>query len=96
MKFPKETLKELVDGFPFTDENGEEYKIIHQEQTGSRRWVSEHELVFSYKGKLYITYYEQGLTECQDTSPYEYAEDEIDCEEVEAYEQTITRYRIVK
>lgn len=46
---------------------------LHQEQVGTRRWVSVHELVFRAPddGKAYRVYYERGLTEKQDdTDPW--------------------------
>jgi len=55
-------------------------EVVLNEQTGSRRWVSEHVLVVKdANGDYWETTYEQGLTECQDTRPFE------DVSEVEFY-----------
>ena len=41
-------------------------------QTGTRRWVSTHRLIVRDRdGRLWSTSYEKGLTESQDTRPFE-------------------------
>ncbi len=86
MKFSKEILTNLnyVDGF----------EVIYTKMTGQRRWVTEFERVFKHEGKFYRTCYEQGSTECQDDSqPYEYDDDPVECEEVFPVETTVIVYK---
>jgi hypothetical protein len=87
MKFDAEILRELAWGCEFDD-----YKVLSDEQVDSSRWESHHELVFRHDGKLYMACYSQGLTECQDSRPFQYDREE-ECPEVEAYEVTVTKYR---
>lgn len=70
------------------------FKLVHTDQIDSRRWVSVHEAVYQDLNtlKYYWSTYEMGLTECQDTSPYEYVKDEIELIEVEPKEVTTTIY----
>ncbi|QKJ87447.1 hypothetical protein PMPD1_2505 [Paramixta manurensis] len=92
---PKDLLKELVWSDEWEDEQGKTIKVIHREQTGSRRWESDHLMIFTLGGKLYGSTYSLGLTECQESLPYEYEPDQIECLQMEAYEVTVTRYRKV-
>lgn len=86
MKFPKETLREMlwdeVDGF----------EIIETEIVDTTRWSIIHSLVFKHDGKFYATSYSVGATENQDESPFEYDPDEIECKEVFPVEKTIIVY----
>lgn len=59
------------------------WTVVRNEQTGSRRWVSEHELVIERDGLFYIGYYDQGLTENQDERAWE-------------WDETATFYRVEK
>lgn len=72
-----------------------EDKIVKDEITDHSRWSVHHSLIFEHEGKLWETYYSTGATESQDERPWEH-EDEVECDEVEAYEKTITEYRAVK
>lgn len=57
-------------------EDHEDFDVISDEIYETRRWVSAHEVIVKNKitGKFYHSCYEQGLTESQDQSPYEYEE----------------------
>ncbi len=77
MLFKKIELQDLL------WEDGPEYlTIIRDEITGNSRWSIQHELIFTFDGKLYRTNYSVGATEMQDEGPFEYAPDLIDCDEV--------------
>jgi len=52
------------------------------------RWSEHHEIVFLYDNKFYMTSYSQGLTECQDESPWENVTN-VDCVEVELVEKVV-------
>lgn len=76
------------------DEEGE---VVLDKITGTGRWDTHHRLIFKPEGEetLYETTYSKGSTEQQDSQrPWEY-EDEVECDEVEAYERTIVDYRLV-
>ena len=97
-KFEKELMFEIMycrvgSGFEDDQNPGVFYKVLKKEQTGSRRWVSEHDLIFQVtengNTSIWFTTYERGLTEHQDTSPWD-DEDEVECTEVKAVEKTIT------
>jgi hypothetical protein len=63
---------------------------------GSGRWMSYHLLVVQFAdepGKFFGASFEQGLTESQDTYPFEDFGDEVRFEEVEPFEVTTTEYR---
>lgn len=67
---------------------------LHEEQIGSRRWVSVHWLVFRAPddGKAYAVSYEQGLTESQDgTDPWN-DDDEVTATAVEERQVTVTQW----
>lgn len=55
------------------------------------RWSIVHEIVFSDKGKFYMTTYSEGATECQDEKPWEY-DDEVECVEVELREVKVKKW----
>lgn len=84
MKFDKRFLIEELEE--------EETKTILEEVVQQKRWTTLMRRVFEYEGRLYSTFYEVGNTEYQDTRPYEYDPDEIECQEVFAREKTITVY----
>lgn len=58
------------------------YNTIFDRIVDTTRWSIVHEIVFKDKGKLYMTTYSEGATECQDEIPWEY-DDEIECIEIE-------------
>lgn len=86
MKFKKETLQDLV------GDAVDGYEIIYDKIDGNSRWSIIHEMVFKFDGKFYMTSYSVGATECQDESPYEFDDDEIECKEVFQKQKTITVY----
>jgi hypothetical protein len=67
--------------------------IEADEHIGERRWVSEHFLVVKDRdGKLWAATYDRGLTEYQDTEPFE-DEAEVGFYEVEKVPVTTYIYR---
>lgn len=86
MKFPKETLRELlwdkVDGF----------EVVEDKITDTSRWSIHYRLVFKHDGKFYATSYSVGATESQDESPFEYEPDEVECKEVFPVEKILIVY----
>ena len=82
MEFNKEFLKEKI-------EDALEDNIVD-----TSRWREIHSMVFEHEGKYYSTEYSQGLTEEQDESPFEYADDIINCPEVIQEEVTIKKWVI--
>lgn len=64
----REKANELAYGY-----EGDDYETVHNEQTGSGRWNSYHDLVIKRKsdGKLFGSYYALGLTEYQERDPFE-------------------------
>jgi hypothetical protein len=81
MKFSKEFLQ---------DDGGE---TIFNEISGKSRWSVEYERIFKFEDKFYRTHYSVGATESQDERPYEYEEDEIECEEVFPHIETVIVYK---
>ena len=79
-------------GLPYDADKG---VVISDKIIENSRWAIQHELIFNYKGKIYLTGYSVGATEQQDERPWEY-EDPIDCIEVKAVEKTITVYERIK
>lgn len=56
--------------------------------TGTSRWSTHHEIIFSYDNKFWKTYYSIGATEYQEESPWEYQK-EVECKEVRLVEKTV-------
>lgn len=85
MKFSKEFLVDLneVGGYVATC------------MTHKSRWAVHYSGVFEYEGKLYQTTWQQGATEYQDVTPYEYEDGEIECPEVVPAQKIITVYEKV-
>lgn len=81
MKFSKDFLQ------------GFEGETISEEITGQGRWTTYYERIFEYKGKFYKTDYEKGSTESQESSPYEYDDDLIECKEVFPHSVLKTEFR---
>lgn len=88
MKFKKEDLKELT--YLDVGEEDGPFVVVETEQVDARRWVSLHSLIFSFEGKYYHTHYERGLTEYQETYPFEGEPEEIECQEVFRKEKVVT------
>ena len=86
MKFKADFLRDIMD----ETVSGKVEDVI----TGRSRWSIHYRLVFGHGGKLYRTSYSIGATEMQDEQAFEYR-DEYECDEVEAYEKTVTAYRPV-
>lgn len=80
MKFTKELVKELVWEAEVETTFGE-----------NRRWTRSNLTIIEYKGKFYELYWEQGLTEGQDS----YYEDQ-DANEVKQIEETIIIKKWIK
>lgn len=66
--------------------------IVSDDVTGNGRWSIYHSVIFQVKGKFLRGNYSVGATEKQDESPWEYS-DNVEFEEVEPYEKTVTAYR---
>lgn len=88
MLFKKEFLRELA-----YDGGNDSAIVIEDKIVGQRRWSTDHRLVFKFEDKFYKTTYSCGSTECQDESPYEYEDDEIECPEVVPVEIPTIEYR---
>lgn len=87
MKFKKRDLINLAE-----NDRAPNFTLIRRELIDTTRWSIVNSCVFEFEGKLYCTTYSYGATECQDESPYEYDDDEIECDEVFALEVTVTKY----
>lgn len=66
----------------FEDDDGNKINVISNEHSHSSRWEETRDVVFKFNGTVYGFSYSRGLTEQQDTRPFEYDGDEIDCEEM--------------
>lgn len=86
MKFKKEFL---------LDEIMNTEAVVHTKIVDTSRWNIHYYMVFKHEGKLYGVYFSRGATEMQDEQPFEYDGDEIECDEVEAVQKTITVYEPV-
>lgn len=89
MKFTKEFLQDLNWG---SFRSNKEVEIIEDEIVETSRWSVHYRMVFKFEDKFYVTYYSRGATESQDESPYEYDDDEIECQEVFPVTKTVTVY----
>ena len=90
MKFTKDFLRGLIS---WQEPLGGE--LIQNEITGHGRWTIDHNIVFSYGDKYYMTDYSVGATESQDESPWQYDPAEIECIEVRPVEKTVITYEKV-
>lgn len=88
MLFKKEFLQEI--------EDNDAVEIIENEITDTTRWSIINRMIFKFEDKFYETTYSHGATECQDESPYENEDDDIECAEVEPVEVTVIQYKRVK
>lgn len=81
MKVDKDTLIDYANEGSYISEP---FKLILEEDVDERRWVKVVRQVLQHveSGKFYETFFERGLTECQETSPYEWSKDEIELDEV--------------
>jgi hypothetical protein len=71
-------------------------KIVFRKILGKRRWSIDVYIVFKHEDKFYQSTYSYGATESQDESPYEYDDDEIECEEVFPTQVVTTVYKTQK
>ena len=79
--FKKEFLQAIV---------GDEVDgLIEETITDTSRWSVNYDAIFEHEGQFYRTSYSRGATEQQDESPFEFDEDEIECEEVEQVEKLV-------
>lgn len=78
--------------FSKDDLQDEVHDTIYDKIVDSGRWTLKMERVFRHEGRFYKTTYTVGATELQDTGPYDYAPDEIECPEVFPVEKVITVY----
>lgn len=86
--FPKADMLHLIDGG-----SNESYEIIHQELIDHTRWSVVYEIVFRDAVTLeyFRAYYNEGATEYQDESPWEW-ESEVIASLVEPRNVTVTQY----
>ncbi|MNL74347.1 hypothetical protein D3C87_1999720 [compost metagenome] len=91
--FSKEFLQELL----WDDFDPDKWEVMTNKLIGKSRWSLRYHQVFKDKisNKYYETFYSQGATESQDEGPYEYDDDEIDCNEVAPVEVVVTQYKVV-
>lgn len=89
--FSKDELKETLYGDSDTLES------VQDKAIGSSRWTEHREMVFRERGtdNFYSVTYEQGLTEQQDIYPFQDDPDDIECPQVEPYQQSVTLYRAI-
>lgn len=78
-RFPKAEMLHLINGG-----SNESYEIIHQELIDHSRWSVTYEIIFLDKAtdEYFRAYYNEGATEYQDESPWEW-EDEVTASYVE-------------
>jgi hypothetical protein len=74
------------------DDGGTRFDVVSDEQIDSRRWVAVHQLIFREKGMpegyAWCCYYDVGLTEYQDVTPWE-GETQVECQLVQQVEKII-------
>ena len=101
MKFNKEWLQEAIawgdvgKAYP-ADDYGPDYETISREKVGEGRWHDRFEAIFKSGGKHYLLKFDEGKTENQEREALgDYAPSEIECPEVEIFEEieTVTRIR---
>lgn len=83
MKFTKQFLLNTLDDKRF---------VVLDRIVGVGRWSVNYRFVFLHDGRFFETFYGVGATENQDESPWEYAPDEIECQEVVPVEKMVTDY----
>lgn len=90
-KFHTHMLRSL--GLPYGGEC-EPGVLVSHKIVGAARWSIVYEIVFQIAGRMYRTTYCEGATEQQVVDPWQW-EEEVECEEVEAYQEVVTAYRPV-
>jgi hypothetical protein len=104
MKFSKEWLQEVIaygkvgaSGKAANDDP--DFEVIAKTHVRSARWSDWYDAVFKSGGKYYLLEYDDGRTENQESQTFDCAEEEIECKEVEIYEEveTVThiRHRVI-
>jgi hypothetical protein len=88
-KFPKQFLQDMLYGCDVGAE------VLEDTVYDTRRWSIDHELIFKFDGKFYVSCYSVGATEYQDESPWEYEPDEVECTEVQPVSVVTTEYQPV-
>lgn len=85
--FPKEELIELAGDYGDPDL----FEYIKTEDYGNTRWESHHRLIFKEvtTGNFYAVKYSKGLTESQDSYPFDYEPDDVPCTRVYEKEKTV-------
>jgi hypothetical protein len=94
IELPKNLAQDLaweMVGSQFED-LGHTFKVLVNEQIDSRRWVAVCVLVVKIDDKFYKATYEKGLTEYQDSCPFEYDGDMISFERVYPRPKTVVEY----
>lgn len=85
--FKKKDLQELIWGGSASG-----FDVISCQLKGNSRWSLNYELIFKFEDKYYKSGYSAGATENQNESPYEYDEDDIECDEVKPVEKVVIVY----
>ncbi len=67
------------------------FKSISSRITGNGRWSINHEAIFSFSGKFYMTHFRVGSTESQEERPYQDEPAEVECVEVKPVTITVLR-----
>lgn len=96
MLFKKEILVELLWNDIGVEDDDDGFTLVETNVIGERRWVFENEMIFMHQNKYYVTYYETAKHEDGDCRPYEYEDDEIECEEVFPVEVKKIVYKTAK
>ncbi len=108
MKFNKEILQELAcmsegEQLDYADGDGteptlraREFTVLLNEQIDNSRWAIQFNMVFNYDYRCWQTSYQIGATEQQDESPYEYDDNEVECNEVYPHETVVIKYSRTK
>jgi hypothetical protein len=68
---------------------------VRDQRVAKHRWYEVRELIFKREGKLFAMRFQRGLSETQEDHDEFGDAEEVECEEVEAYEKTVTDYRPV-
>lgn len=84
----KSVLETLLYVEPGTQVN--EVLLVANERVGARRWVEERRLIVSIEGEYYAAPFEVGLTEMQETEPFENEPNEVEVHAVRPVEKTVT------
>jgi len=78
-------MLELLDG------SSKSLKEVSRSQKGKSRWSIQYDLIFKEGDKFYRAFFEEGATELQETTPWEW-EPEVVAIQVFPKEDIITKY----